>query len=195
MLIIGIAGGSGSGKTTVVKANTESLNKKVAIISQDSYYKDSSHIPVEDRKQINFDHPDAIDWDLLCQQISELKAGYKSDIEEDAREIAVDYQKPVKEESKEYSGPSVLSWTLDGRKASHLPIPAYRCYGAGVVCVAIAVDQQGKVINAKVNDAASSDDSCLRNFAIRAARMSRFNRDLNAPVRQAGEIVYSYIAQ
>lgn len=75
MLIIGIAGGSGSGKTTVVKAITESLNKKVAVISQDSYYKDSSHIPVEDRKQINFDHPDAIDWDLLCQQLSELKAG------------------------------------------------------------------------------------------------------------------------
>lgn len=75
MLIIGIAGGSGSGKTTVVKAITESLNKKVAVISQDSYYKDSSHIPVEDRKQINFDHPDAIDWDLLCQQLAELKAG------------------------------------------------------------------------------------------------------------------------
>ena len=75
MLIIGIAGGSGSGKTTVVKAITESLNKKVAVISQDSYYKDSSHIPVEDRKQINFDHPDAIDWDLLCQQLSDLKAG------------------------------------------------------------------------------------------------------------------------
>lgn len=74
-MIIGIAGGSGSGKTTVVKAITESLNKKVAVISQDSYYKDSSHIPVEDRKQINFDHPDAIDWDLLCQQLSELKAG------------------------------------------------------------------------------------------------------------------------
>lgn len=75
MLIIGIAGGSGSGKTTVVKAIQNNLNKKVAVISQDSYYKDSGHIPVEERKNINFDHPDAIDWDLLCQQLSELKAG------------------------------------------------------------------------------------------------------------------------
>lgn len=75
MLIIGIAGGSGSGKTTVVKAITNSLNKNVAVISQDSYYKDSSHIPVEERKNINFDHPDAIDWDLLCQQLSDLRAG------------------------------------------------------------------------------------------------------------------------
>lgn len=75
MLIIGIAGGSGSGKTTVVKAIQNSLSKKVAVISQDSYYKDSGHIPPEDRKLINFDHPDAIDWDLLCEQLSALRRG------------------------------------------------------------------------------------------------------------------------
>lgn len=75
MLIIGIAGGSGSGKTTVVKAIQNSLNKKVAVISQDSYYKDSSHIPVEERKSINFDHPDAIDWDLLCEHLRQLREG------------------------------------------------------------------------------------------------------------------------
>lgn len=75
MLIIGIAGGSGSGKTTVVKAIQNHLNKKVAVISQDSYYKDSSHIPVEERKAINFDHPDAIDWDLLCDHLKSLREG------------------------------------------------------------------------------------------------------------------------
>ena len=75
MLVIGIAGGSGSGKTTVVRAITEQLNGKVVVIPQDSYYKDSSHVPVEERKKINFDHPDAIDWKLMCQQIRELKAG------------------------------------------------------------------------------------------------------------------------
>ena len=75
MLVIGIAGGSGSGKTTVVRAITEQLQGKVVVIPQDSYYKDSSHVPVEERKNINFDHPDAIDWKLMCQQIRELKAG------------------------------------------------------------------------------------------------------------------------
>ncbi len=75
MLVIGIAGGSGSGKTTVVKAITQQLQGKVVVIPQDSYYKDSSHVPVEERKNINFDHPDAIDWKLMCQQIRELKAG------------------------------------------------------------------------------------------------------------------------
>lgn len=75
MLVIGIAGGSGSGKTTVVKAITEQLEGKVVVIPQDSYYKDSSHLPMEERQKINFDHPDAIDFKLLCQQISELRQG------------------------------------------------------------------------------------------------------------------------
>ena len=75
MLVIGIAGGSGSGKTTVVKAITQQLQGRVVVIPQDSYYKDSSHVPPEERKNINFDHPDAIDWKLMCQQIRELKAG------------------------------------------------------------------------------------------------------------------------
>ena len=75
MLVIGIAGGSGSGKTTVVKAITRQLDGRVVVIPQDSYYKDSSHLPMEERQQINFDHPDAIDWKLLCQQIRELKQG------------------------------------------------------------------------------------------------------------------------
>ncbi|MBR1436568.1 MAG: uridine kinase [Bacteroidales bacterium] len=75
MLVIGIAGGSGSGKTTVVKAITNQLSGRVVVIPQDSYYKDSSHLPMEERHTINFDHPDAIDWKLLCQQIRELKQG------------------------------------------------------------------------------------------------------------------------
>jgi len=75
MLVIGIAGGSGSGKTTVVKAITKQLDGRVVVIPQDSYYKDSSHLPMEERLKINFDHPDAIDWKLLCQQIRELKQG------------------------------------------------------------------------------------------------------------------------
>lgn len=75
MLVIGIAGGSGSGKTTVVSAITKKLKERVVVIPQDSYYKDSSHLPLEERQKINFDHPDAIDFKLLCNQLKELKAG------------------------------------------------------------------------------------------------------------------------
>ena len=125
-----------------------------------------------------------------------LKAGYKSDVQEDARDEAVDCRPEARKQPKaEYSGPSVLSWTLDSRKASHLPIPAYRCYGAGEVTVTIVVDQQGNVVKAVVNEAVSSADKCLLGFAIRAARLSKFNRDSSAPVRQVGEIVYAFIAQ
>lgn len=75
MLIIGIAGGSGSGKTTVVKAITEQLKEQVVVIPQDSYYKDSSHLPMEERQKVNFDHPDSIDFDLLNKHLEMLRNG------------------------------------------------------------------------------------------------------------------------
>ena len=76
MLIIGIAGGTGSGKTTVVKKIIESLPVgEVVLLPPDSYYKDSSHVPVEERQNINFDHPDAFDWSLLSKHIMMLKEG------------------------------------------------------------------------------------------------------------------------
>ncbi|MBQ4192405.1 MAG: zeta toxin family protein, partial [Bacteroidales bacterium] len=76
MLVIGIAGGSGSGKTTVVRAITERLKaERVVVIPQDSYYKDSSDLSDEEKRKHNFDHPDAIDWALLCEQLADLKRG------------------------------------------------------------------------------------------------------------------------
>lgn len=76
MFVIGIAGGTGSGKTTVVKKLTERLPKgEVVVIPQDSYYKDSSHVPVEERQNINFDHPDAFEWPLLERHLRELREG------------------------------------------------------------------------------------------------------------------------
>ena len=75
MLIIGIAGGSGSGKTTVVKAITDKLHDKVTVIPQDSYYKDLSHATEEEKRVHNFDHPDSIDFDLLRHQLKELREG------------------------------------------------------------------------------------------------------------------------
>lgn len=76
MFIIGIAGGTGSGKTTVARRIVKDLSaEKAVLLSLDSYYKDSSHVPFEDRQKINFDHPDAFDWPLLIEQLMALKSG------------------------------------------------------------------------------------------------------------------------
>lgn len=76
MLIIGIAGGTGSGKTTVVNQIINELPPdEVGVISQDSYYKDTSHLSFEDRVKVNFDHPQAIDFELLVKHLKELKQG------------------------------------------------------------------------------------------------------------------------
>ena len=126
----------------------------------------------------------------------ELKNNHAS---EDATNETVELQhqkeNEKKAEQKEYSGPAVVSYTLEGRKASHLTIPAYRCYGSGDVTVIITVDNSGRVVGAKVMEEVSSDDSCLRSFAIRAARLSRFSASSTAPPRQSGEILYRFIAQ
>ena len=76
MLIIGIAGGTGCGKTTVVNQILNELPEgEVGVISQDSYYKDTSHLSYEERVKINFDHPRSIDFDLLAEHLKELKKG------------------------------------------------------------------------------------------------------------------------
>ncbi len=76
MLTVGIAGGTGSGKTTVVRKLIEMLPPgEVVILPQDSYYKDNSHISIEERQKINFDHPDSVEWSLLMAHLAELRAG------------------------------------------------------------------------------------------------------------------------
>lgn len=76
MLIIGIAGGTGSGKTTVVRKILERLPEgEVVILPQDSYYRDSSHLPLEERLEINFDHPDSIEFELLVKHLKDLRKG------------------------------------------------------------------------------------------------------------------------
>lgn len=76
MLIIGIAGGTGSGKTTVVRRIIESLPKdEVAVIPQDCYYRDNAHIPLAERLKMNYDEPASIEWELLTEQLRCLKEG------------------------------------------------------------------------------------------------------------------------
>jgi uridine kinase len=74
-LIIGVAGGSGSGKTTVARAIHERLGVEAIFLDQDAYYADLGHLPLEERIRVNFDHPDALDTDLMVEHLEALAAG------------------------------------------------------------------------------------------------------------------------
>jgi uridine kinase len=79
-LIIGIAGGTGSGKSTVARNVAQALStSSVAFIDMDAYYRNFSHVPLDERRQINWDHPDAFDWELLLAQLTALVAGQSID--------------------------------------------------------------------------------------------------------------------
>ena len=71
-LIIGVVGGSGSGKTTVVRAIQESAGSRAALLDQDAYYLDLAHLTLEERKLVNFDHPDSIDTALFVEHVTRL---------------------------------------------------------------------------------------------------------------------------
>ena len=81
MLIIGIAGGTGSGKSTVVQKIKDLLrDNSVVVIPQDSYYKDNSHLPLSERQELNFDHPESIDFELLIDHLDKLRNGIAVDM-------------------------------------------------------------------------------------------------------------------
>lgn len=80
MLIVGIAGGTGSGKTTVVNKVVEEFHRdQVIVLPQDAYYRDNIELPLEERQKINFDHPDSVEFPLLIEQLKMLRSG--SDVE------------------------------------------------------------------------------------------------------------------
>lgn len=125
----------------------------------------------------------------------ELDKGYSVNGRSDEVSLGNGKKEESEKRSTNYSGPSVLSWELEGRKASRLPIPAYRCMGAGEVKVLIDVNPQGTVIGATIDETLSSKDGCLRDFAVRAARVSKFSASGSAPAKQRGYIIYQFIAQ
>ena len=98
-------------------------------------------------------------------------------------------------DAPQYKGPSVISYSLDGRKAISLPVPAYKCMGGGDVSVQITVNRKGYVVSAAVIESVSSSDECLVRSAVAAAKRSRFRASASAADKQVGEIVYRFIAQ
>ncbi len=100
------------------------------------------------------------------------------------------------EKQSTYSGNAIVSYDLGGRKATRLPIPAYKCMGQGKVTIEISVNPKGQVISAKISEASASiSETCLPQSALDAAYRSRFQPNDKAPSLQRGFIDYTFVAQ
>lgn len=108
-------------------------------------------------------------------------------------------EEEVKESQKmaaNYQGPTRIYYDLKGRNHTYLPIPIYKCQGAGKVALLIEVDQKGDVLNAQIiKEQSTATDECLIETAIRTALISRFNPDVNSPRSQKGTLTYIFVAQ
>lgn len=150
----------------------------------------------EPLKDDRYEHPEDIYKD--ARELQERLNRSRKEVEDaaDSKDnVSVSKKGGDKSSKEKYNGPSVISYSLDGRKAMSLPVPAYKCLGGGDVSVSIIVNRKGYVIGTKIIESVSSPDQCLRDYALRAAARSRFTASQNAPERQAGEIVYRFIAQ
>ncbi|MBO4465680.1 MAG: hypothetical protein J5748_03275 [Bacteroidales bacterium] len=150
-----------------------------------------------DRSKLKDDR--GTDAKKLYDDAKRIEQQYKANMNRREEDFSASVSKPKPKEAEtnepEYQGPSVLSYSLGDRKGSYLPIPAYKCIGAGEVTVIITVNAAGDVVDAKIQDGVSSSDECLRNYALGAARRSRFSRSKTGAAKEIGNIVYSFIAQ
>jgi hypothetical protein len=140
------------------------------------------------QQEMDENRPDS--WKETQERLKEL--------EEMAREeLIMDPAKDAsQQESKPYTGPTNIYYSLEHRHHLRLPVPVYQCQGSGLIEVRIVVDQQGRVVHADIakQDSGTNED-CLAEAARKAALRTRFNIDYDAPARQAGSITYHFIAQ
>lgn len=153
------------------------------------------NVNTKNLKDDRYSHPEQIYEE--ARKLQEKLDKNRRDIEDadnDEDNVSLEDKKKEKEEST-YKGPSVISYSLDGRKARRLPIPAYKCIAGGDVSVSIIVNRKGRVLGAQIIESVSSPDICLREYALKAAKLSRFTASQNAPEREVGEIVYRFVEQ
>jgi hypothetical protein len=129
------------------------------------------------------------EWQETQERLKELEDMQKE-------ELIMDGEETKQEPPVPYEGPTNIYYELKNRYHLRLPVPVYKCEGAGLVEVKIAVDQRGRVVQAETDKPGdTANEICLAEAALSAAYGTRFNADYNAPVRQIGSITYYFIAQ
>ncbi len=129
------------------------------------------------------------DWQEMQERLRELE-------EMDREELMMEGEDSTQAITDPYQGPTNIYYELENRYHLRLPVPVYRCPGAGLIEVKIAVDQRGRVLQAETEKPGdTANEICLAEAAVNAALKTWFNADYNAPVRQVGTITYHFIAQ
>lgn len=143
---------------------------------------------VEELEQdLNANRPE--EWQETKERLRELEEMQKE-------EMIMQGEETLQEPPAPYEGPTNIYYELQGRYHLRLPVPVYKCEGAGLIEVKIAVDQRGRVVQAETDKPGeTANEICLAEAALSAAYGTRFNADYNAPLRQIGSITYHFIAQ
>jgi len=133
--------------------------------------------------------------DAYYQQQERLKELIEQDEQADMY-MEPEIKKEDNQENKLYEGPTTIYYSLENRYHQYLPIPVYKCEGAGEITVNITVDQRGRVVQVEMgSEAADANVLCFQEAARKSALETRFNADFNAPSRQKGTITYYFFAQ
>jgi hypothetical protein len=171
-----------------------------------SYLEESrSNIPVNVARQLDEDLSTEKYVDEVEQELDADRSDEYRDMQERLRELEEIAEEDLIMDSDEddllekppaFEGATNIFYDLEFRYHTRLPVPVYQCEGNGIIEVKIAVDQQGRVVQAEVEKPGNNfNEICLAEAARRAAMRTRFNGDFGAPVRQAGTITYHFIAQ
>ncbi len=138
-------------------------------------------------KELDANRPEEIQ--ALQEKLKELEEMRKE-------ELSMEGEETREEPPAPYEGPTNIFYELENRYHLRLPVPVYKCEGAGMIVVKIAVDQRGRVVQAETDPSGdTANDICFSEAAVNAALGTRFNADYSAPFRQVGSITYHFIAQ
>lgn len=200
--VLDFSGAEEMEKARKIEEMKESVSRELdALISGSQGGQNIRNVAIDASKPLKDDRNTAQDAEKLYEEAKKLQEKIdkaREEMEETSlneNEVEIERKDKRDRKAEAYTGPSVISYTLDGRKASYLPVPAYKCIGAGDVSVSIIVNRKGYVVGCRVIEGVSSSDKCLRDYALKAASRSRFKSSDTAPERQGGEIVYRFVAQ
>ncbi len=184
--------------------DTETIDPEFEELLADYLEENRSNVPVNLARQVDQE----ISTDKYVQELeNDLNANRPEEYDETQErikeleelaneEISMEAEESEQKPPEPFDGPTNILYKLEYRYHLRLPVPVYKCLGSGTVTVNIVVDQKGRVVQAETKKSGeTANEICLADAALTAARVTRFNSDYDAPVRQTGSITYHFIAQ